>query len=60
VNPASPIPSRVLRTRRLAKEVAIDWREATIPQDRTRDVTYMCAGIIFHNTLIHSKQMYAI
>lgn len=60
VNPASPIPRRVRSTNSPAKEVATDCKDATIPQLRTIAVTYMCAGIIFHNTLIHSKHIYAI
>lgn len=35
MNPASPIPRRIRRMRREVKEVDIDWKEATIPHERT-------------------------
>lgn len=38
VKPASPIPRSMRSTIRLAKEVAILWREATRPQERTMAV----------------------
>ena len=39
VNPASPIPNNIRSIMRPANEVTIDWREATMPQDRTIAVT---------------------
>lgn len=60
VKPASPMPRSVRRTSRPAKDVDTDCREAVMPQDKTMIVTYICGGTIFHNTLIHSKQIYAM
>ena len=51
------MPRRIRRIMREVKEVDIDCKEATIPQDSTRMVMYIWAGISFHKIDIHSKRI---